>query len=97
MKESDFDKTAVDLIDESPSRSSPLLVAVRTALFGAYKRGQRDERKRQAKNRRDAVSMLRTQLQVARIFVEGKALVPDTTVLMAIDITLAKTKEYERR
>ncbi len=45
---------------------------------------------------REAVSMLRSQLQIARIFVEGKALVPDTTVLLAIDHVLKETKKHGR-
>lgn len=44
---------------------------------------------------RMSVSRLRTVLQIARIFVEGKALVPDATVLMSIDIVLKETKRHD--
>lgn len=46
---------------------------------------------------RDAVSQLRTLLQIARIFVEGKALVPDQSLLLSTDLALADTKKQERR
>ena len=43
---------------------------------------------------REAVSKLRSVLQVARIFVEGKALTPDESVLLGIDHVLAETKKH---
>lgn len=45
---------------------------------------------------REGVSTLRLHLSIARIFVEGKALVPDETMLMSIDHTMTATKEMER-
>jgi len=49
-----FEKTAVSIIDGNRSRSPELLAAVTQALANAYKRGKKDERKRQAKNRERA-------------------------------------------
>ncbi len=42
-----------------------------------------------------SVSQLRTMIQIARIFVEGKALTPDAGVLLAIDATLRDTKKHD--
>lgn len=53
------------------------------------------EQRRELARLREGISALRLHLQIARIFVEGKSLVPDAAVLMAIDHTLAKTKVLE--
>ncbi len=44
---------------------------------------------------RMAVSMLRHMLQLARIFIEGKALTPDPMVLAAVDLVLSDTRKHD--
>ena len=84
-----MNRTKSMTVREAARRRTPLDGADAQALEGAL---SSTECERDAA--REAVSMLRSQLQIARIFVEGKALTPDTTVLMAFDIVLAETKRH---